>query len=336
MKVFAVIVVVTLLMFEAAAFLLDRLDIIIPEESRTSYFRKLQIVDPELGWDVNKDNNGKRPNDLTFEKVCYAAFGDSFTYSDEVPNDKTWAYLLSKKLQCRVENFGVGGYGQDQSLLKFQKHLHELKGIKVIVGIYHQTLKRNLAASWLFYANEKKPRMKPYFENNNGSLVLNAIPKSGAISELISHHKHDRFYEVHRFEFPYTISTIRIIYYGLSEDKVAKIRLEPVTSVYTDEETIEIQNLILKEFVKKMGRNVIFFFFPHANEIKIDLRTYRDYKARLQREFPDNCVLDPFDHLRKWYAAYEKTLQAEKGHFNDKGNALLAEYAFAALKQCDK
>ncbi|MFP6773986.1 MAG: hypothetical protein VCE74_16870, partial [Alphaproteobacteria bacterium] len=113
LKISAITLIITLFLFEILAFTFDKFDIIIPEESRTSYFKKVRIVDPNLGWDLWKKNNSRRPNDQTYNNVCYATFGDAFTYSDKVPHNGSRAYLLSKKLNWLVDNLGVGGYGQD-------------------------------------------------------------------------------------------------------------------------------------------------------------------------------------------------------------------------------
>jgi hypothetical protein len=103
------------------------------------------FYDPEIGWDSYR--NGKRigPEYLT---SCGGAFGDSFTHGDEVNSDETWPFRLSQLLGCEVENFGVGGYGQDQAYLKYQKY--RSKGQLNVLAITQEMLRRNFAASWRF------------------------------------------------------------------------------------------------------------------------------------------------------------------------------------------
>jgi hypothetical protein len=52
-------------------------------------------------------------------KPCLSLFGDSFTWGDGVPYEKTWGTVLSSKLGCRVANFGVPGYGTDQAYMRY-------------------------------------------------------------------------------------------------------------------------------------------------------------------------------------------------------------------------
>ena len=84
--------------------------------------------DPRLGWPSperfgtdERDRSGSRlipsfPDpDLD---ACASAYGDSFTWGLEATADTAWANVLSRMLNCRVSNFGVGGYGTDQSSIE--------------------------------------------------------------------------------------------------------------------------------------------------------------------------------------------------------------------------
>ena len=51
-----------------------------------------------------------------------AAFGDSFTHGDEVPNEDTWQEILMRAHpDVEAMNFGVGAYGLDQAFLHYQR-----------------------------------------------------------------------------------------------------------------------------------------------------------------------------------------------------------------------
>ena len=50
---------------------------------------------------------------------CVSLYGDSFTWSSEVEHEEAWGNLLATQLDCRVHNFGVGGYGSDQAYLRY-------------------------------------------------------------------------------------------------------------------------------------------------------------------------------------------------------------------------
>ena len=66
---------------------------------------------------------------------CVALYGDSFTWSSDVEAQDAWGNVLSTLLDCRVSNFGVGGYGTDQAYLRFRENDGE--GSPVVV-IAHQ------------------------------------------------------------------------------------------------------------------------------------------------------------------------------------------------------
>ena len=67
----------------------------------------------------------------------------------EVTDDEAWLHRLSERLGCNVQNFGIGGYGLDQAALRYE--LASPPGNFVIVGLFIEMLRRDLAASWTFY-----------------------------------------------------------------------------------------------------------------------------------------------------------------------------------------
>jgi hypothetical protein len=84
--------------------------------------------DDELGWPSPRDAVAP-PHDRTGAKynsdfpqpghACASAYGGSFVWGDDVPLADGWIEQLSRKLGCRVPNYGVPGYGTDQAFLRF-------------------------------------------------------------------------------------------------------------------------------------------------------------------------------------------------------------------------
>ena len=110
------------------------------------YAAYLETRHPVLGWpsldpDANdaRDAAGSRLTpafpDPTHAPGCVALYGDSFTWSSDVEAQDAWGNVLSTLLDCRVSNFGVGGYGTDQAYLRFRENDGE--GSPVVV-IAHQ------------------------------------------------------------------------------------------------------------------------------------------------------------------------------------------------------
>ena len=121
-----------------------------PAEAFSEY---LAARDPVLGWPNpktfggdNLDSIGSRinphyPNHQT--SACISAYGDSFTYSSEVSIENAWTSVLSKKIGCRVNNFGVGGYGTDQSLMRLLKNKFDRPQV-LILGHASLDIQRNV------------------------------------------------------------------------------------------------------------------------------------------------------------------------------------------------
>ena len=65
-----------------------------------------------------------------------ALIGDSFTFSDEVGYEESWAYKLERKLrpQVQVLNFGVSGYGIDQAYLRYTRDVRPWHPDIVVLG----------------------------------------------------------------------------------------------------------------------------------------------------------------------------------------------------------
>ena len=87
-----------------------------------SYQDYLELRHPTLGWlPSERDSFGARPDPSLppDSSVCLEAYGDSFTWGDEVDHAQAWGSLLSARLGCRILNFGVNGFGTDQSLIRY-------------------------------------------------------------------------------------------------------------------------------------------------------------------------------------------------------------------------
>ena len=108
-----------------------------------------------------------------------AAFGDSFTAGDDVADDETWSsqlerLLVANGIAAEVLNFGVGGYGMDQALLKWRHHGIQFQPHIVIFGLQPENLKRNVNVfrQLLDPSRYTLPFSKPRFALNEVALAL--------------------------------------------------------------------------------------------------------------------------------------------------------------------
>ncbi|BCA54123.1 hypothetical protein W02_12630 [Nitrospira sp. KM1] len=141
------------------------------------------VEDKDLGWTIG--SNRKSADGLYFSSFeglrssgpgesfakdspgcTIALLGDSFTFGEEVSNEKSWAYALDKQFgsQCRVLNFGVGGYGIDQMYLRYVRDVRQWKPDIVLLAFVNHDIVRTFSAySFLLFPGGETPFAKPRF-----------------------------------------------------------------------------------------------------------------------------------------------------------------------------
>ena len=155
--------------------------------------------DPELGWTIAElgkepplycsDARGFRCAERTYREqlsdvgqsgaleydiVC---IGDSFTHGDEVRYEDTWPYLLAHSTGLCVLNLGVGGYGIDQALWRYEES--EAKTRLVLLGLIAGDLERATTQIYNFTSGGLKT--KPIFQFDGDRVqVLNRPSIHGA------------------------------------------------------------------------------------------------------------------------------------------------------------
>jgi hypothetical protein len=165
---------------------------------------RVATYDPDLGWTVfphsrspnrmfqyNKDGIRTADWEQTIPPkpapgvLRIALFGDSFTNGASAPFDQTWGHVLESGLRHRgiaaeVLNFGVGGYGMDQALLRWRKQGRDFAPNIVLFGFMPENVKRNLNLIRLLYVLDSRlPFTKPRFVPSGDTLrVVNspAVP----------------------------------------------------------------------------------------------------------------------------------------------------------------
>jgi hypothetical protein len=152
-----------------------------PQVTEARYARILTIRDPILGWGWppsrvhdHLDSTGARFSPAYPEpgNECVTLYGDSFTYGVGVREEYAWGNTLAERLRCRVGNFGVGGYGTDQALLRFMHNPNDPSSVAVL-GIYADNIQRNVNRVRYFLAGGDPLLIKPRFVlGDDGALKL--------------------------------------------------------------------------------------------------------------------------------------------------------------------
>jgi hypothetical protein len=167
----------------AACKVLARIGLIYDPPPTTNFATYLAERDPVLGWPApgsrghgEIDASGSRtvpayPDPTT--RNCVALFGDSFTWGDEVSAEDAYGNVLARSLRCRVANFGVGGYGTDQAVLRYEQLKPQAD--VVVLGFFSDDIVRDVNQDRGFLSNTSLG-LKPRFVLRNDTLELIPLP----------------------------------------------------------------------------------------------------------------------------------------------------------------
>ena len=125
-------------------------------------------------WVINTNSNGLRgPEEHAYRKTSgeyrIAVIGDSFTFGDGVHDALSYPAVLESLLpNTEVLNFGVHGYGHDQMFLQLKDVVSQYELDMIVLGYVDGDVHRN-GMSFRDFS-------KPYFDLENGELVLQNVP----------------------------------------------------------------------------------------------------------------------------------------------------------------
>jgi hypothetical protein len=146
--------------------------------------------------------------------VRIVTVGDSFTHGTDVRNEDTWQEnMMALRPNLQVLNFGVGGYGPDQALLRYEQDGAHFNPQVVLFGYMAENFLRSVSTYRPFYVpGTGVPLAKPRFVLDGSDLrfVENPIPKLDGYRELLDHPErvlprlgeHDYFFKVRPREGP--------------------------------------------------------------------------------------------------------------------------------------
>tara|TARA_A100001015_G_C14956226_1_gene698905 strand:- start:457 stop:1560 length:1104 start_codon:yes stop_codon:yes gene_type:complete len=216
--------------------------------------------DTELGWDYST------PSISDEVKYIAESYGASFTASG-FSNDKTWQEQFYELSNLGIINLGIGGYGIDQSILKFEQYSRiKNKDVKnIILGLNGQVFSRSVSYySYYYFFNQSfKYAFKPRFIKDNSEFRLLKIPCHD--SECLKHelanlnsatyanlNKYDYWYkkEIEKpiLKFP------RIISYAKAIPSIIhrlKQRNYLAPTYFEDEESIELAKYLISRFSER-------------------------------------------------------------------------------------
>lgn len=344
--------------------------------------------DPHLGW-VRRPNSsgiengqkgpitfhidsvGSRVNSFEKSSPVIAAFGDSYTFCRQVEDDETWEAQLSQLEGFGVLNFGVGNYGVDQALLRYECIALPDSIRVVVMGFVPETICR-IQSYWKHYLEfgnifAFKPR---FILDPEGRLTLleNLVRSAEDFAifqeKLPEIRQADGFYEKkfrsHQFRFPYTFSLLRnplkqsvlisavavrgiLRALGISNQRienlpftlVMKNNLRDAYQLYSDSKSKGLLSAILlrfKEEAQRRGHIPLVVVMPQLLDLKLNKNNSAPYQGYFSELARQLPMLDLTEKFIK--TGFQKLYINDQygGHLSVDGNRLVAEEISAWLK----
>lgn len=344
--------------------------------------------DPMLGW-VRKPNTsgtersgnhqthytidalGSRTFPHEFKTATIATFGDSYTFCRQVNDSDTWQAQLGRRVRNKVLNFGVGNYGIDQALLRYENTELPATVKYVVLGFVPETICR-IHSYWKHYHEFGNTfAFKPRFELHNSNLklypnLMDAPEKFDALPQMLPQiQAHDFFYRSKfrklQFRFPYLYRFVRNLnrnvglLYKLTRRKVAN-KFHSMTpeidhapfdlimrsnialshKMYGQEKHTDLLKAILlrfKETAQKRGHIPIVLVMPQLNDLKMSPKGDLPYAFFFKTLQKDLSVLDLTNHLMQQNdVAGLYTEDVYGGHLSPKGNKLVSDNLYNYCK----
>jgi hypothetical protein len=326
-------------------------------------------IDWDVGWrpeahELSTAGYRLAPAGAGLATPCIALYGDSFTFGYEVPPEFAWGNLLTERLGCRVDNYGVGGYGTDQAYVYFtyrQQHGLDTAPV-VILSHLSENIVRNITQDvGLIY--QMPLALKPRFVSEpDGTLRLVPVPRLTPADYDAYRHDMRQFLRAEyllpaqsalskrRVFFPYMLTVPYLFTYK---------RLYASLLLYTFDvppwfaelydpahpsQALQVTRDILWHFdhgAKHYGKHPLIFVIPTARDVFYFQRTqqwsYTSLLVALQDLGVQAVNVGPLLLARIHdgdICEYFCTNRATKsGHFTVKGNRILAEVAWDIIER---
>jgi hypothetical protein len=279
-----------------------------------------------------------------------ALFGDSFTHGDDVSFEHSWGAVLEQKMNeagipTEVLNFGVGGYGIDQAMLRFKEQGAAFAPHLVVFGFQPENLKRNRnLLRPLYDPRSGLPFAKPRFiltEQGIGLINVPVLPpdRLGAIMRDFDSWElrpHEYFYDPGDFQAAWwQHSKLLATAVDLKIHRENRWLLKRIIFEEKGEEQ-QLGWAVIQAFnqeVAAAGARFMIVHLPSHPEMELRAGLGRwTYQMFLDALDGDYDVVHPEDALTR--AATEGGFgEIFAGHYNEKGSRIIADAVFDHLTE---
>lgn len=276
-----------------------------------------------------------------------ATFGDSFTHGDGVANAETWQVTLEAALPgSEVLNFGVGGFGLDQALLRYREEGTAYRADVVLIGYLTENINRHVNVYRPFYSPKTfQPLTKPRFaiEGDGLHLLPNPLQPLAAYRALLARPdsllpilgRHDYYYRSREWASRWDLSpTVRLL-------KVARrmvlqrVDAPTVAGAYNvRSEAFAVTARLFDEFVRdvsRRGARPLIVIFPTRDDLKHAAagRAYQPLLDTLRARGHDVVdLLEAFPECRTGCDLQ----RIAPGHYTPAANRTVGQYLAAQLR----
>lgn len=345
-------------------------------EDASAFFSK--SFDALLGWTRRADSTGTDTDHLgrtfTFhigaagERTCesrrpaikqlcprtlrISTYGDSYVFGRQVPFEHTWQERIAARTGWEILNFGVGNYGADQAVLRYESHCKVPQTDLVILGFVPETIVR-IQAVWKHFSELGNVlAFKPRYTGDK-TTPFHPCPV-GSIEDLVSYEnilptlcRDDRFYR-ERFlrycmTFPYVFSLLRSrsrlvpMLLGYLENSVGRIdsaglsdrlfkaivdtNIRDAHRLYDEDKSRNLLRGLINHFCSVAhvrGAKPLVVIFPQLADLKTKTRS--SYQRYFRSEFDDVPIVDLTDNFlqAEFTSLYINDIYG--GHLNCAGN----------------
>ncbi len=338
--------------------------------TREAFLRYLTgEIDWTLGWRAEPEAlapGGYRlaPAGEGLTTPCVSLYGDSFTFGYEVAPEFAWGNLLTARLGCRVDNYGVAGYGTDQAYLAFQQHHRHGSDAAPVVILSHlsENIVRNITQD-LGFIYQNVLALKPRFVvEPAGGLRLLPLPRLAPHDYEAYRRDLGQFFPAdsllpghsrlakRRVFFPYMLSVPLLFTYKRLYASLlfyASTRPPWFAELYDPahpSQALQITRDILRQFgyeARQHGKRPLIFVIPTARDLLYFQRTQQWSYTPLLTQLHTHGEVEAVNlgplllakvHDGALCAAFCTNALTRSGHYTVQGNKLLAEVAWDILR----
>lgn len=306
---------------------------------------------------------GYRETSNKFKSRKIILLGDSFAFARYVNDDETWSSYLEKNFKTKICNYGVGNFGLDQAIIKFDTIKNKKSAELIILAIVPETILR-IHSIWKHYLEFGNVfGFKPFFIIKKNKLfnVKNPLEKGDNFNTLkkkinsikrkdvfYSHFVKYKFSKIYLFTYFRSFFYFNKILYYLTLFKFYKKINSKKSSYYFKKSKAVVlkkniilsykfyksynkTNLIYKMLInfnnklKKKRKKLLVLFIPQLMDLKIERDKKEGYINFIKSLNKKLNIID-FTYYFKKEKNINKYYLEDKygGHLSKKGNKFVS------------